>query len=85
MEDCASISQADVDTLTAMGQTFLHPGQLILDAEHNIYVNGTEIYNDLMDAGQLMEEEKYEKAGEKYGEIVALVFWGGSEIPIPAI
>ena len=82
MGDCALVSDEDVATLKAMGETFLHPGQLIMDAEKNVYVNHTEIYHDLVNAGDLMEADKYEQAGEMYGTIVATVFWGTPTLTI---
>ena len=82
MGDCALVSDEDVATLKAMGETFLHPVQLIMDAEKNVYVNHTEIYHDLVNAGDLMEAEEYEQAGEMYGTIVATVFWGTPTLTI---
>ena len=76
LEDCASISTEDIAKLEAMGDAFLHPGQLVIDASHNVVVNGFEIYKDIRKAGKDMDDGKYEEAGVEYGIIAALVFFG---------
>ena len=41
MEDCPqACDEEDVANLKAMGEAFLHPGQLFIDASHNVIVNG---------------------------------------------
>ena len=60
MTDCAMVGADDVSKLKAMGEAFLHPKQLILDAEHNIIVNGVAIYKDIKTAGDDMQAAEYE-------------------------
>ena len=76
MNDCAAISDTDKVKLVEMGEAFLHPKQLIIDAEHNVIVNGVEIFKDVRAAGKEMAASHFMKAGEMYGEIAALVLWG---------
>ena len=63
-----------------MGKAFLHPVHLLIDAEHNVILNGVEIYKDVKAAGVDMEAGKYEQAGEKYGRVGALVLWGAKNM-----
>ena len=63
MEDCAQVSDADVEKLKLMGDAFLHPKQLLIDAEHNIILNGVAIFKDIKAAGADMQAEEYEAAG----------------------
>ena len=76
MTDCAAVSDEDVQKLEQMGEAFLHPKQLIIDAENNVIVNGVEIFKDVRAAGKYMQAAEYEKAGQEYGTIAALVLWG---------
>ena len=76
MEDCPAISDADVNTLTEMGEAFLHPLHLVMDAENNVIVNGVEIFKDVKTALTDMHDAKYEKAGKEWGDVAALVLWG---------
>ena len=76
MEDCAAVGDEDVAKLKAMGDAFLHPKQLIIDAGHNIILNGIEIAKDIKAAGKDMDAGFYEKAGMMYGTVGALVLWG---------
>ena len=76
MEDCATVGAEDVAQLEAMGEAFLHPKQLIIDAENNLIVNGVEIFRDIRQAGKHMQAGEYEQAGELYGTVGALVLWG---------
>ena len=78
--DCDSVSDDDVAKLTAMGEAFLHPIQLVIDAENNVIVNGVQIFKDVRAAGKDMADAKFEKAGEQYGTVAALVLWGGEEM-----
>ena len=64
MEDCAAVGDEDVAKLTAMGEAFLHPKQLVIDAEHNVIMNGIQIAKDIKKAGNYMDQGEYEKAGE---------------------
>ena len=63
-----------------MGEVFLHPKQLIIDAENNVIMNGVEIFKDVRKAGKDMQAGKYEEAGELYGEVAALVLWGQEDM-----
>ena len=76
MEDCAAVGDEDVTKLTAMGEAFLHPKQLVIDAEHNVIMNGIQIAKDIKKAGNYMDQGEYEKAGEMYGTVGALILWG---------
>ena len=76
MNDCAAVSDEDVAKLTAMGDAFLHPKKLTINAAHNILINGIAIDKDITAAGTDMSAGNYEKAGEQYGTIAALVLWG---------
>ena len=80
MTDCAQVGPEDAQKLKEMGDAFLHPKQLIIDAEHNLIVNGVEIFKDVKAAGADMQQGKYEQAGEKYGTIGSLVLWGSSNM-----
>lgn len=55
MEDCAQVGEEDVEKLEQMGEAFLHPKQLIIDAENNVIVNGVEIFKDVRKAGTYMQ------------------------------
>ena len=77
MTDCATVGEEDAQKLAQMGEAFLHPKQLIIDAENNVIVNGVEIFKDIRKAGKDMQAAEYEKAGEEYGTVAALVLWGG--------
>ena len=79
MEDCAAVGDEDVAKLTAMGEAFLHPKTLIINAEHNAIINGVEILKDVRKAGKDMEAGKYEAAGKLYGTVAAEVLWGKQE------
>ena len=59
-----------------MGEAFLHPKQLIIDAENNVIVNGVEIFKDIRKAGTDMKNEQYEAAGKLYGTVAATILWG---------
>ena len=59
-----------------MGEAFLHPKQLIINAEKQVLHNGVEIYKDIKAAGQDMQAGQYEKAGKEYGTVAATVLWG---------
>ena len=63
-----------------MGEAFLHPKQLIIDAEKNVIVNGVQIFKDVKAAGADMRDGKFEQAGEMYGSVAALVLWGSSNM-----
>ena len=63
MKDCAQVGAEDVAKLEQMGEAFLHPKQLLIDAEHNVILNGVEIYKDIKTAGADMSAEQYEEAG----------------------
>ena len=76
MEDCAAVGDEDVAKLKAMGEAFLHPKQLIINAEHNLILNGIEILKDVRKAGKDMQAGKYEEAGKLYGTVAAEVLWG---------
>ena len=78
MEDCAAFGEEDVTKLTAMGEAFLHPKQLIIDAEHNLIINGIEVGKDIRKAGKYMDSGEYEKAGEMYGTVGALILFGST-------
>ena len=76
MEDCAQVGEEDVEKLEQMGEAFLHPKQLIIDAEHNVIVNGVEIFKDVRQAGTYMQNQQYEAAGKLYGTVAATILWG---------
>ena len=82
MEGCAAVGDDDVAKLTAMGEAFLHPKQLIIDMENNVIVNGVEIFKDVRKAGKDMKASEYEKAGKQYGTVAALVLWGGNTMEV---
>ena len=74
--DCSAVSSEDVAKLKVMGDAFLHPKQLIIDAEHNVILNGVQILKDVKAAGSFVTAGAYEQAGEEYGTVAALVLWG---------
>ena len=76
MQDCSQVSSEDAQRLEEMGEAFLHPKQLIIDAEKNVIHNGIEIFKDVKAAGQDMKNGMYEKAGKEYGTVAATVLWG---------
>ena len=76
MQDCSQVSSEDAQRLEQMGEAFLHPKQLIINAEKSILHNGVEIYKDIKAAGQDMQNGEYEKAGKEYGTVAATVLWG---------
>ena len=77
MEDCPSACDAeDVAQLKAMGDAFLHPKELIINAEHHVVVNGVEIWRGIHGAKKQMHQGNYEAAGEKWGKVFATVLWG---------
>ena len=76
MQDCSQVSSEDAQRLEQMGEAFLHPKQLIIDAEKSVLHNGVEIYKDIKAAGQDMQNGQYEKAGKEYGTVAATVLWG---------
>ena len=82
MEDCAQVGQEDLDKLEEMGEAFLHPKQLIIDAENNIIVNGVEIYKDIKTADSDMQTQQYEAAGKLYGTVAATVLWGAQNMAV---
>ena len=55
MEDCDQVGAEDVAKLKQMGDAFLHPKQLLIDAEHNVIINGVEIFKDIKTAGTDMQ------------------------------
>ena len=65
-----------------MGEAFLHPVQLIMDAGHNVLVNGVEIYKDVKKASTDIQNNQWEAAGELYGTVAATVFWGANNMAI---
>ena len=76
MQDCSQVSSEDAQRLEKMGEAFLHPKQLIINAEKSVLHNGVEIYKDIKAAGQDMQNGEYEKAGKEYGTVAATVLWG---------
>ena len=80
LTDCSQVGADDLTKLEAMGKAFLHPVRLIIDAEHNVFLNGVEIYKDIKAAGVDLEAGKYEQAGEKFGTVAALVTWGAKNM-----
>ena len=52
MSDCAQVGAEDAEKLKEMGEAFLHPKQLIINAEHNVILNGVEILKDVRKAGK---------------------------------
>ena len=63
-----------------MGDAFLHPKQLIIGAAHNVEVNGVRIYKDIKKAGNDIQNNQWEAAGELYGEVAATVLWGADSM-----
>ena len=76
MEDCDKIGSDDVAKLKAMGEAFLHPKKLFIDAAKTVLLNGVSILDDIKTAKTDLEGGKYEQAGELYGKIGAEVLWG---------
>ena len=47
MEDCEKVGSDDLDKLKKMGDAFLHPVHLLIDAGKNVLLNGVSIYDDI--------------------------------------
>ena len=63
-----------------MGDAFLHPVHLLIDAGKNVLLNGVSIYDDIKTASTDFSDKKYEEAGEVIGDIAAKVLWGGENM-----
>ena len=80
MEDCVAVGPEDVEKLKMMGDAFLHPKQLIINAENNLIVNGVEILKDIRHAKKDMQNGMYDQAGQEFGTVAALVLWGAQNM-----
>ena len=60
-----------------MGEAFLHPVHLLIDASKNVLLNGVSIYDEIKTASKDFDEGQYEQGGEMIGTIAAKVLWGG--------
>ena len=86
MEDCEKImSGDDVAQLKKMGDAFLHPVHLLIDAGKNVLLNGVSIYDDIKTASTDFDDKKYEEAGEVIGDIAAKVLWGSENMGEPFV
>ena len=80
LEDCPQVGAEDVSKLKDMGEAFLHPKKLIIEAFHNVEVNGVKIYKDIKQAGKDIDNNQWEAAGEIYGTVGATVLWGAQDM-----
>ena len=68
-----------------MGDAFLHPVHLLIDAGKNVLLNGVSIYDDIKTASTDFSDSKYEEAGEVIGDIAAKVLWGADNMGEPFV
>ena len=64
MEDCDKVSSDDVTKLKKMGDAFLHPKRLLIDAAKNVLLNGVSIYDEIKTADKDLTAGSFEAAGE---------------------
>lgn len=76
MDDCASFTPEDIEIMRQMGDVFTHPLHEIVSIGEHIIVNGIYVQYEILAAVHLWDVGRYQAAGERLGESLALILWG---------
>jgi len=76
MDDCASLSEEDIETMRQMGEVFTHPLHEIVAIGEHIIINGIYVQYEILAAVHLWDVGRFQAAGERLGEGLALILWG---------
>lgn len=76
MDDCSSFTPEDIEIMKQMGDVFTHPLHEIIAIGEHIIVDGIFVQYEILAAVHLWDVGKFQAAGERLGEGLALILWG---------
>lgn len=76
MDDCSSFTAEDIETMKQMGEVFTHPLHEIVAIGEHIIVDGIFVQYEILAAVHLWDVGRFQAAGERLGEGLALILWG---------
>ena len=80
LDHCGKIDHHDYEQIQRMAESFLHPKQILLEANESLIVNGVNTFEDVREGLHDYRMGKWVDAGEHFGQAAAMILYGKTQM-----
>ena len=80
LDHCGKIDHHDYEQIQRMSEAFLHPKQILLEAQESLIINGVNIFEDTREGLHDYRMGKWLDAGEHFGQAAAMLLYGKTQM-----